>query len=173
MDKELIDALKFALNFEITGEKTYRQIAEESKDAFVKNTFNGLAGDEVIHEQVIRKYIDSLEKGKKLNINKEMEKIKNIDPKRFFGMLAADFRKKAAFDAEKLVPFDTGIALEKRGIGYYTNQLNIAKSEETKKFFKFLLIQENFHLISLTEAKKLLSDPVNFYVEFEKWTLEG
>ena len=48
-----------------------------------------------------------------------------------------------------------------------------AKSEMTKRLFEFLTKQEEFHLKSLQEAKEFLGDPENFYVEFERWSLEG
>lgn len=164
MDKELVDALKFALDFEIKGEKIYRDIAEESKDRFVKNTFNGLANDECIHEKVIREYIAG-----KADFS-SLRKL-TIDPKRFFGGVTEEFKQRAK--SAEFKPFDIGIELEKKSISYYAEQLGKAKTKEAKKFFEFLINQENFHLKSLTEAKKFISDPSNFYAEFEKWTLEG
>ena len=166
MNEELINALKYALDFEIKGERIYREIATSSDDEFVKNTFNGLADDEVVHENVIKGYIEG-----KADFS-ELQKV-TLDPKRLFGMLTEEFKKKAALSAEKLKPFDTGIELEKKSIVYYTEQLEKAETEEAKKLFEFLVKQEKFHLESLQKAKDFLSDPENFYVEFERWTLEG
>jgi len=166
MNKEFTEALKYALDFEIKGEQIYREIAENSEDNFVKNTFNGLADDELVHEKVIKGYMEG-----KADFD-ELKKV-TIDPKRFFGTVTEEFKKKAKLSAEKLKPFDTGIGLEKKSIAYYKEQLEKASSDEAKKFFEFLVEQEEFHLKSLQEAKNFVSDPENFYVEFERWTLEG
>jgi rubrerythrin len=172
-DKELIKALKYAIEFEIKGENIYEDLANEAEDEFVKNTFSGLAKDELVHIEVINKYMESIESETEFDFDKEMEKVKDVNPKRFFGMLTKGFKKKAALAAEKLKPFDTGIELENKSINYYTEQSKKAKSEMTKKLFEFLTKQEKFHLKSLQEAKDFLGDPENFYVEFERWTLEG
>jgi len=165
-DNEFIEALKYALDFEEKGEKIYRDIAENSDDDFVKNTFNGLADDELVHEKVIKEYIEG-----KADFS-ELKKV-TLDPKRLFGMLTEDFKEKAKKHGAELKPFDTGIELEKSSISYYQEQLKKARSETAKKFFEFLIKQEKFHLKSLKEAKDFLGDPENFYVEFERWTLEG
>ena len=138
-DKELIKALKDAVEFEIKGENIYEDLANEAEDEFVKNTFNGLADDETEHIRIINKYIESIESESKFDFDKEMEKVKDINPKRFFGMLTEDFRKKARLDSEQLKPFDTGIELEKNSINYYKEQSEKAKSKITKKFFEFLI----------------------------------
>jgi len=166
MNNELTAALKFALDFEIKGERIYREIASSSDDDFVKNTFNGLADDEVVHEKVIKEYMEG---------QADFSSLKKVtlDPKRFFGTVTEEFKKKAKADIAKLKPFDTGIELEKKSIAYYTEQLEKASTDEAKEFFEFLLKQEKFHLESLEKAKEVLSDPENFYVEFERWTLEG
>ena len=173
MDEELIKALNYAIEFEVIGEGVYRDVANKAEDAFIKNTFNGLANDEIEHIRVINRYMESLKQGKKFDVDKEMEKVKDLSPKRFFGILTKEFKKKAALSAEGLKPFDAGIELEQKSIDYYTKQLGKAKTEETRRFFEFLVKQEKFHLESLQKAKDFLSDPENFYVEFERWTFEG
>jgi len=172
-DEELIKALKYAVEFEIKGENIYEDLANEAEDEFIKNTFNGLADDETEHIRIINKYIESIESESEFVFDKEMEKVKDVNPKRLFGMLTEDFKKKAKLDSEQLKPFDTGIELEKNSINYYTEQLEKAKSEITKKFFEFLIKQEEFHLESLKQAKDFLGDPENFYVEFERWSFGG
>ncbi len=115
-DRELIKALKFALEFEIKGENIYEDLANEAEDDFVKNTFNGLADDETEHIRVINKYMESIEEESEFALDKEMEKIKDLRPKRFFRMLTEEFKKKAKLDEKQLKPFDTGIELEKKSI---------------------------------------------------------
>jgi rubrerythrin len=171
-DGELIKALKYALEFEIKGENIYEDLANKAEDDFVKNTFSGLAKDELIHIQVITKYMESIEGETEFDFEKELKKV-TTSPKRLFGVVTEDFRKKAKLDAEQLKPFDTGIELENKSINYYIEQSKKAKSDMTKKFFEFLIKQEKFHLKSLQEAKDFLGDPENFYVEFERWSLEG
>lgn len=165
-DEEFIEALRYALDFEEKGEKIYKDIAENSSDEFVKNTFNGLADDECVHEKVIRRFIEG---------KADFDSLKKVtlDPKRFFGTVTEEFKQRAKESGAELKPFDTGIRLEKESIAYYKEQIVKAKTEEAKKFFEFLLKQENFHLNSLQKAKDFIGDPENFYVEFEKWTLEG
>ena len=144
-NEELIEALKYALDFEEKGEQIYREIAENSSDGFVKNTFNGLAKDEHIHEQVIKGYIEG---------KADFDSLKKItlDPKRFFGTVTEEFKQRAKEYGAELKPFDTGIQLEKESIAYYKEQLGKSKTEEAKKFFSFLLKQEEFHLQSLEKA---------------------
>ncbi|MBW2981869.1 ferritin family protein [Candidatus Woesearchaeota archaeon] len=166
MEKEFIEALKYALDFEEKGEKIYRDIAENSEDDFVKNTFNGLADDEVVHEKVIKGFIGG---------NADFSELKKVtlDPKRFFGTVTEEFKKRAKMHGAELKPFDIGIELEKQSIAYYKEQLEKASTEEAKKFFEFLVKQEQFHLKSLQQAKDFLGDPENFYVEFERWSFGG
>ena len=163
-DKELLKALKYALEFEIKGENIYEDLANEAEDEFVKNTFNGLADDETEHIRIINKYMESIEEETEFDLDKEMEKIRDLRPKRLFGMLTEEFKKKAKLDEKQLKPFDAGIELEKTSIDYYQEQSKIAETEQTKRFFEFLVKQEQFHLRSLQEAKDFLGEPENFYV---------
>jgi rubrerythrin len=171
-DGELIKALKYAIDFEIKGENIYEDLANEAEDEFVKNTFSGLAKDELVHIEVINKYIESIEKETEYDFEKELKKV-TTSPKRLFGILPKKFKQKAALAANQLKPFDIGMELEQKSIDYYKEQGKKAKSEATKRLFEFLTKQEKFHLKALQEAKDFLGDPENFYVEFERWGFGG
>jgi rubrerythrin len=59
--KRAVGALRMAIRIEQNGYRFYRRAARETQNPKAKELFNGLAGDEVAHEDVLRTRLKALE----------------------------------------------------------------------------------------------------------------
>ncbi len=162
---ELKEALQTALDFEKKGEKIYKDTAAITKNPIVKKTFSYLAEQELNHINEIEEYIEK---------NKiEMKGDKLEDTKRFFTMTVNEFKEKTELSDDDLNAHKTALELEQSSYDFYKEQFEQADDAELKKFFKFLMEQENNHYVLIQKAYEYIKDPSDFYAEEEHWVLEG
>jgi len=67
----------------------------------------------------------------------------------------------------------TAIDFEARGMALYTKLEEGSTDPKEKDFFKLLASIERQHFMSLRETEEFLSDPVSWYQNAEKVTLDG
>ena len=162
---DLKKALQTALDFEQKGCDIYKETAEKTSNPIVKKTFSYLAEQEVNHIEEIKEYIEQ---------NKiELKGDKLEDTKKFFSMTMKDFKEKTELSDDDLKAHETALELEQKSYDFYKEQHDKTKDEEAKKFFKFLMEQENAHYELIQKAYDYIKDPVGFYSEEEAWTVDG
>lgn len=162
---EIKKALKTALDFEQKGHKIYEDTANKTENQIVEKTFRYLANQELIHIEVIKEYI------KEEKIELKGDKLK--DTKKFFSMTVAKFKKMAELSGDDLKAHETALELEQKSYNFYKEQGEKTDDKDLKKFFSFLMEQENAHYMLVQKAYNYMKNPDAFYAEEEKWVVEG
>ena len=162
---ELKEALKTALDFEVKGKKIYEAAAAKTKNPIVAKTFSYLAEQELHHVNEIKEYTE------KEKIELKGDRLE--DTKKFFSMTVKEFKEKTGLSEDDIEAHETALELEQNAYDFYKEQHDKAGSEELKKFFRFLMEQENAHYVLVQKALDYIKDPAGFYTEEEGWLLEG
>jgi rubrerythrin len=158
-------ALEAALDFERKGEKIYRETASKTKNPLVARTFMYLAEQELNHINEIKGYME-----------KEKIELKGdtlAETKKFFSTTISKFKEKALLSDNDLRAHETALELEQKSYNFYKEQAGQAHDPKLKKLFRFLMEQENAHYMLIQKAYDYIKDPVNFYVEEERWMFDG
>jgi len=162
---DIKEALQTALDFEVKGKKIYEETAVKTKNPIVAKTFNYLAEQELHHVKEIKEYTE--------NEKIEMKGDKLEDTKKFFSMTVKEFKEKTELSDDDIKAHETALELEQNAYDFYKEQHEKTDNEELKKFFKFLMEQENAHYELVQKALEYIKDPAGFYAEEEGWLLEG
>ena len=158
-------ALQTALNFEEKGHHIYEGISTKTENPIVAKTFRYLANQELIHAEVIKEYME------KEKIELKGDNLK--ETKKFFSMTVKEFKERAELSDDDLKAHETALELEKRSYNFYKTQSERTTNKELKKFFGFLMKQENNHYEFVQKTYEFIKNPVGFYTEEEKWLVEG
>lgn len=161
------DAMKKALDFEQKGYDIYTDVSKTSFNPIVKKTFVFLAGEEQKHINDIKAYLE------KENTNLDLKEAKTEDVKEFFNMAVEDYKEGIEFLQSDIEAYGKAMDLEKSAYDYYKQQHAQAQDEQTKKFLRFLMEQENAHYMLLEKMLRYLKDPSQFHAEEEEWIFEG
>lgn len=162
---DIKQALQTALDFEEKGQNIYKEIAEKTKNPIVAKTFSYLAEQELLHIGEIREYAE-----------KEKVELKGDQPedtKNFFLTTVKEFKDKLELSDNDIKAHETTLELEQNAYDFYKEQHAQTDNEELKKFFKFLMVQENAHYELIQKAYEFIKDPTAFYSEQEKWMADG
>lgn len=165
---ELSDALKIAIEFEKKGHDIYSAASKKSKNAVTKKTFEYLAKQESYHIKNITSYM------KTENIPKKVDGDNVKETQDFFNTTIKDFEKKAQiFSSDEIHLYESAMELEQASYEFYKAQKEKSESKEAKKFFEFLVTQENAHFALLQKTLDFLKDPENYFSKDEAWMFEG
>jgi len=164
---ELKEALQTALDFEQKGHDIYGEAAERTSNPIVKKTFNYLAGEEIHHIKEIKEFIAT----ESPDVELKGDRLEGV--KKFFTTTVREFKEKTELSDDDLKAHETALELEKSSYDFYEEQFGGAGDEQTKKFFKFLMEQENAHYALIQKAYHYAQDPTAFYSEEEGWLAEG
>jgi len=162
---DIKQALQTALGFEEKGHKIYKETAEKTKNPIVEKTFIYLAEQELLHMGEIKEYAEK-EKA-------ELKGDKPEDTKNFFLTTVKEFKEKLELSDDDIKAHETALELEQNAYDFYKEQLAQTDNEELKKFFTFLMEQENAHYELIQKAYDFIKDPAAFYSEQEKWMADG
>ena len=154
--KELVDALRAAMQGERTGYEFYKMAATSTKDPSGKKVFEQLASEEQTHFDFLSKHYKALlEKGelaKGLSLGKA-GKIAVDHP-----IFSADLKariKGAHFEMSALA---IAAQLELNGINHYREQAARAHSPEARKFFQELVDWESGHYDAFVRQQQELQE---------------
>ena len=165
----LKESFNTALDFEKKGYKIYEEIANKTKNPIVARTFGYLADQELIHIEEIKEYIKRLNNGHKVELRGDTLE----DTKTFFTMTVKEFKEKTELSDDDLKAHESGLHLEKESYNFYKKQHDSTDDKELKKFFKWLMKQENVHYEFIQKSYEYIKNPVGFYTEEEKWMADG
>lgn len=164
---ELKKALQTALSFEKKGYDIYDETAQSTTNEIVKKTFSYLAEQENIHVKEIKMFIEK-EHPEFKNLGDKPEKTKQ-----FFTTTIKKFKKQTTLSNSDIKAYETALTLEKSAYDFYKKEQTNSNDENTKKFFKFLMEQENAHYIFLSKTYEYIKDPAGFHLKHESWIFEG
>ena len=162
---DLKKALQTAFDFEEKGHRIYEGVSTKTENPIVAKTFSYLANQELIHVEVIKGYM------KKEKIELKGDKLK--ETKKFFSMTVKEFKERAELSDDDLKAHETALGLEQKSYNFYKTQSEKTTNKELKKFFMFLMEQENNHYELVQKTYEFIKNPVGFYTEEEKWLVEG
>lgn len=166
---ELKKAFEKALEFEKKGYDIYKERADKTQNPIVKRTFNYLASQEQYHIQEIKEYIEKLQDGHGVELKGDTLE----DTKKFFSMTVKDFHEKLKLSDDDVKAYEAALHLEKKAYNFYEQKMGLAQDSELRKFFEFLMEQENAHYEFIQKSLEFSKDPANFYTEEEGWIMEG
>lgn len=153
-----MNALEYAIQMEVDGEKFYRKLALENKDNDLNQVFISLAEDERKHAKIIKEKLagiySSLEKS-------DVENEKNI------------FSNVTGLDPENSVPKQLDVyrmasEMEEKSIELYKKLLS--ESKEDKDIFELLIKEEEEHYKMIEEIITMVNRP-NEWVESAEFGL--
>jgi rubrerythrin len=166
---ELKEALQTALDFEQKGHSIYEETSNKTQNPIVAKTFRYLADQELIHIEEIKEYIEKLNNGHDVELKGDTLD----DTKRFFTTTVNEFKEKTELSDDDIKAHEVGLELEQSSYDFYKEQYDAVDDEELKKFFKWLMEQENAHYEFIQKAYEYIKDPVGFYTEEEAWMADG
>ncbi|MBN1971635.1 MAG: ferritin family protein [Candidatus Delongbacteria bacterium] len=156
-ESKTLITLKQGIILEKKGMEFFRKVASQVEDPKVKEFFNEMAEEEVVHYGFLtdlyngfksKGYFDSeiTEKAK------GMEVVDSVMDKEMINKIEAASFESAAIDA--------AIEFEKRAIELYSNRAKEADDANEKHFYEFLADWETNHLNDLEEIGKQLKEKI-------------
>lgn len=165
MTEDDMAAFKKALYFEKKGHKIYTDTAKKTKNSIVKKTFSYLAEQEMHHIEEIEQFLQK----NKIELKGDNPK----ETKEFFKMTADEFKKKTELSDDDIKAHEVALELEQSSYDFYKEEYEKTNNKDLKKFFKFLMEQENAHYEFVQKTYEFIKNPVGFYTEQEKWMADG
>jgi len=167
--QDINEALETALSMEKKGYDIYMEAAKKTVNKLGKFTLEAIAAKELDHIEAIKNY------GK--SINKAIEIINPKDKNDYIRPIMERLKKeldltvKADSDLENA--YKVALGLEKTSYDFYKKQAAETEDPLTRKFFEFLMGEENTHYELLSETLEYLNKTGDWYREQERWIIEG
>ena len=166
----LDDALNMALDMEKKGYDLYKKASQKTLNKLGKTTLEAIARKELDH-------INAIEEFAKHSLNKAIEMINPLEKidyvKPIMDKLEKELNENEAKDMDLEESYKAALKLEKDSYDLYKGLSEKMKEDQAKKFFQFLMGEENTHYELLNETLEYLDHPANWYREQEKWIVEG
>jgi rubrerythrin len=144
-----MDLFEVAIKLEQEGIQFYTDLAKKAPDEGFANIFKMLADDEKKHESYFRAL---QKKSAPVSVNTTV--------------IEAAKKVFKAFDPDSFPPstdqipaYEEALAVEKKSIDFYKEQLPLVTDEEAKKALALILSEEKRHYEVLTEMLKLITRP--------------
>lgn len=161
--------LNRALELENRGHDFYAQAARSASDPQVRDFFQYLADQELVHLQVIKKIYDRLDDASCWQGGQELE----LPESHLNALFLKMTQNKLSADADLMKAIDSGIAFETEARDLYAHQVGQAACEGEKKFLTLMVGEENMHCQTLTDLKLYYSDPVGWAERMDHGHLDG
>ena len=143
-----MNALDYAVNMELDGEKYYTQQAHLNENNGVKTVCLILAKDEGIHAQILKKKMDEL--AYELPKTDSYSKIKNLFED------IENFKSEINETPTQLEFYRVALEKEKQSIDLYTGFLANTSNSDEQNLFRYLVEQEKLHFSLLDELVTIL-----------------
>ena len=163
-------ALETAVKMEKTGYDLYMKAAQKTSNKLGSATLEAIAVKEFDHIKAIEEFAQK-------NLDKAVESINPKDKKDYvraiMDKLAKYLDENITKDSDLEKAYKAAIGLEKSSYSFYKDLLNRSTDPRSKKFFEFLMGEENNHYELLSETLEYLNAPKDWYREKERWVVEG
>jgi len=165
--------LAVALENEIRGRELYTQYANTVGSGLAKTVFVHLANEELSHIEDIKEFLKSLPLGINLDVEKMTRTISLRKTQEFFGKLVDDLLEQIKPTDDDNKSRDVAMAIEKASYEYYRKGAEATRNQKLRKFFKWLMEQEQSHFMLIRNAFEYANNPETWFREQEHWLLEG
>jgi rubrerythrin len=174
--KDISEALSLAITLEKKGYDVYITAAERTSNKLGRETLKAIAAKEIDHINAIETFIAAGPSGSgaiakavsALNVKTKEEYLKSIFDK-LRGQLEAGVKPDP--DLEKA--YEVAMGLERDSYELYRKLASGAETSEIRKFFDFLMGEENNHYEILQDTMQYLNKPADWFRQQEKWIMEG
>lgn len=174
--ENLIQALRIALDMETQGHDLYVKAAKKTSNKLGKATLEAIGAKELDHIKAIKEFIEN-QGGAKIEMSKA---IKDINPKgekdyvkTIMEGLGKKIEENVKPDSDLEKAYEVAMELEQRSFDLYKKLSQEAEDMDAKKFFVFLMGEENTHYELLQETLEYLNKPKDWFEEKERWIVEG
>jgi len=165
--------LALALENEIRGRELYTQYANTVGSGLAKRVFVHLANEELSHIEDIKEFLKSLPMGINLDVEKMTKPVSLRKTQEFFGKLVEDLLEQIRPTDDDNKSRDVAMAIEKASYEYYRKGAEATRNQKVRKFFKWLMEQEQSHFMLIRNAFEYANNPETWFTEQEHWLLEG
>ncbi|PLW80216.1 hypothetical protein C0585_03630 [Candidatus Woesearchaeota archaeon] len=171
MAEEVI-AIKEALDNEKKGYHMYLDASTNSDSKIVRDLFTYLASQELIHIQRIEEFNKTL--GTKVFFEVNMgDNISHFDEaKELFKKKVSEWKEEFKSDDDIKV-LKTALEFEKSGYDFYKKHYEITEDDQAKKFYHFLMKEEDMHYHFIQNMISYIENPEQFNMDQEDWFFEG
>ena len=163
-------ALETAIKMEKTGYDLYMKAAQKTSNKLGRSTLEAIAVKELDHIKAIEEFSEK-------NIGKAIESINPKDKKDYVRVVMDKFAKyldeNITKDSDLEKAYKAAMGLEKSTYSFYKDFASRSADPQSKKFFEFLMGEENAHYELLSETLEYLNAPKDWYREKERWVVEG
>ena len=167
--ENLSEALKIAIDMEKRGYDLYMSAAKKTSNKLGKETLDAIAVKELDHIAAIQKFSSDIDAAiGAVNPAPKENYIKPIMEK-----LCNELETKIKPDSDLEKAYEVAMDFEKQSYDFYKRLADKAKDPQTKRFFEFLMGEENTHYELLQETLEYLNRPADWFKEQEKWIVEG
>lgn len=170
------DSLEMAVQMEKSGYEIYMKAAKKTQNKLGKTTLEAIAAKELDHIKAIVKFSEKVgEKVSSIDMAISLINVKNkkdyILP--IFEKLKSELDAEVSPDADLEKAYQVALQLERDSYDLYKKLAGESKDPQAKKFFEFLMGEENTHYELLQETLQYLNSPGDWFAEQEKWIVEG
>ncbi len=153
----LLDILKSAILLEVRGEAFYRKVSENAENEDIRNIFNIMAQEEVLHARVLREKYAEVAKHNKI---KAVSIPDDQEESAAAFVLSESAKSRIASAGFEAAAISAAIDMESRAIELYSTSSENASDINEKKLFHWLAEWERGHHKLLFELDKDLKERI-------------
>ncbi len=157
-----LEILKMAILMERKGHAFYSQVAKTTHSKVVKDIFETMAKEEILHEKFLSDTFKAVQKENKLTsleLPKQEDSFSSL-------ILTESLKKEISAASYEAAAISAAIDMENNAIKVYADFAKKATTEEEKKLFNWLSDWEKTHHQVLVEMDKELRESVWYDNQF-------
>lgn len=160
--KKSLEILKMAILMERKGHAFYSQVAKTTQSKVVKDIFETMANEEVLHEKFLSETFKNIVKENEVSLL-ELPKQKDV----FTPLILTDqLKKEISASSYEAAAISAAIDMENNAIKIYAEFAEKASTDEEKKLFRWLSDWEKTHHQVLFEMDKELRESIWYDNQF-------
>lgn len=165
--------LAAALEKEEKGRDFYKDAAEKCGNPLGKELFHTLMVEEGVHIKRIKQIYEALHGGDAWT--EEWKSFRGINDalQSLIRQRITTLGPKVESAHEDLEAVEIGIQMEQSSILFYEDELAKAGDALEKEFIQKMIAEERMHFASLEDVKLYMTNPLSWFTEKERPTLDG
>ena len=152
-----LDVLKQAILFERKGYAFYKQVAQQTTGKAVKNFFNHMANEELVHEEILSRQFKSFSEKNKVSKEDFNQYEKFHGP---IDAITADLKNEIESASYEAAAISAAMHMEKNSIELYLKRSQTASDPEEIKLYKWLAEFEQGHLDDLVDIDREIREKI-------------
>lgn len=160
--KEVLEPLRIALNLEKEGKQFFLDAASSTRSKLARQTFEFLAKEEDRHIEQIQKMCESVEGSQGKNLLDAG--VSDADRKLVaFNERLAELRDEFKGSNDDITAYNMALKFENGAEEFYDKKMKEAEDPLVKKFYKWLIEEEEMHSRLLKSCLKFVEDPAAWF----------